>query len=83
MGEKYPPILEYRTPAPPERRVGNYAGCLVPISISIFALGALVIYSATEQLGKDRGDYYVRGIGIVLVAIVTLVIHLVVRKRDP
>ena len=82
MGEKEPVILEYRAPTPPERPAGNYAGCLVPISISIFALGALVIYSATEQLGKDRGDYYARGIGIVLVAVVTLVIHFVVRKRD-
>ncbi len=82
MGEKEPPILEYRTPTPPERRVGNYGGCLVPISISIFALGAIVIYAATAQVGKDRRDYFARGIGIVVVAIAALVVHFFVQKRD-
>ena len=83
MGDKDPQILEYRTPVPPARRSVDYAGCLVPLSISIFALGAIVIFAGTEQLGRDRGDYYARGIGIVFVAIAALVIHFVVRKRNP
>ena len=80
MADEERPILEYRTPLPIARRSVNFAGCLLPISILTFALGALIVYGGTGQLGPDRREYFARGLGIILVAVAVLATYLV-RKR--
>ena len=73
-----------QTPAVPPhypRKPMNFAGCLIPISMVVLALGVLVLSTAGEYGRSNRIDIYLAGTGILVVAIAVLVTYFVRRTR--
>ncbi|HEV8293378.1 MAG TPA: hypothetical protein VGP94_15685, partial [Tepidisphaeraceae bacterium] len=84
--KKKPPMLDYAMPGgpppiEPPRRPINFAGCLIPLSMLVFGLGALVLSSASAYGRSNRYEIYASGVLIIFVAVAVLVTYFFTRTR--